>query len=122
MDSLLSDIDALLLYAGIHQQFFGYFRALSKRFPYAIYYRVVGEIIKVWRVLDCRQKPSRVADALQDQDLIASEQEAHSARVRASLADVEAGHVRKFTTATELLAALDTDDAANDAGRAGSMG
>jgi len=33
LDSLFSDIDALLLYAGIHQQFFGYYRALSKRSP-----------------------------------------------------------------------------------------
>ncbi len=64
LDSLFSDIDALLLYAGIHQQFFGYYRALSKRFPYAIYYRVIGQTIQVWRVLDCRQKPSRVVKAL----------------------------------------------------------
>lgn len=33
LDSLFSDIDALLLYAGVHQQFFGYYRVLSKRFP-----------------------------------------------------------------------------------------
>lgn len=64
LDSLFSDIDALLLYAGIHQQFFGYYRALSKRFPYAIYYRVSGQTIQVWRVLDCRQKPSRTANML----------------------------------------------------------
>lgn len=64
LDSLFSDIDALLLYAGIHQQFFSYYRALSKRFPYAIYYRVCDETIQVWRVLDCRQKPSRIAGAL----------------------------------------------------------
>lgn len=64
LDSLFSDIDALLLYAGIHQQFSGYYRALSKRFPYAIYYRVSDETIQVWRVLDCRQKPLRIAGAL----------------------------------------------------------
>ena len=64
LDSLFSDIDALLLYAGIHQQFFSYYRALSKRFPYAIYYRINGQTIQVWRVLDCRQKPSRIANAL----------------------------------------------------------
>ena len=29
-DSLFSDIDSLLLYAGIHQKFFGYHRLLSK--------------------------------------------------------------------------------------------
>lgn len=65
LDSLFSDIDALLLYAGVHQQFFGYHRALSKRFPYAIYYRINGESIEVWRVLDCRQHPGRTAKALQ---------------------------------------------------------
>lgn len=64
LDSLFSDIDSLLLYAGIHQKVYGYFRALSKRFPYAIYYRLDGQTIQVWRVLDCRQKPSRTAQAL----------------------------------------------------------
>ena len=64
LNTLFSDIDALLLYAGVHQQFFGYYRALSKRFPFAIYYRVSEQTIQVWRVLDCRQKPSRIADAL----------------------------------------------------------
>jgi len=63
-DALFSDIDALLLYAGIHQQFFGYYRALSKRFPYAIYYRLNTETIQVWRVLDYRQNPARITKAL----------------------------------------------------------
>ncbi len=64
LDSLFSDIDALLLYAGIHQKFFGYYRALSKRFPYAIYYRMNGEVVQVWRVLDCRQRPSNISNSL----------------------------------------------------------
>jgi plasmid stabilization system protein ParE len=64
LDTLFSDIEALLLYAGVHAQVFGYFRALSKRFPYAIYYKVNGEDIEVWRVLDCRQNPRRTAEAL----------------------------------------------------------
>ena len=67
LDSLFSDIDALLLYAGIHQKFFGYYRSLSKRFPYAIYYRLNGEVVQVWRVLDCRQRPSHISSALQRQ-------------------------------------------------------
>jgi plasmid stabilization system protein ParE len=57
LDSLFSDIDALLIHAGVHQKFFGYFRALSKRFPYAIYYKIEDQNIDVWRVLDCRQNP-----------------------------------------------------------------
>ena len=64
LDALFSDIDALLLYAGIHQQFFGYYRALSKRFPYAIYYRLNAETIQIWRVLDYRQNPARITKAL----------------------------------------------------------
>lgn len=64
LDSLFSDIDSLLLYAGIHQQIFGYHRTLSKRFPYAIYYKVVGLEIQVWRVLDCRRHPARTTQAL----------------------------------------------------------
>jgi hypothetical protein len=40
LDSLFSDIDSLQIYAGIHALHFGYHRLLSKRFPYAVYYRV----------------------------------------------------------------------------------
>jgi len=58
LDSLYSDIESLLLYAGVHAKVLGCYRALSRRFPYAIYYRLEGEEIQVWRVLDCRQRPS----------------------------------------------------------------
>lgn len=36
-DSLLSDIDSLEIYAGIHPMVFDYYRCLSKRFPFAIF-------------------------------------------------------------------------------------
>lgn len=64
LDSLFSDIDSLLLYAGIHQRTFGYHRTLSRRFPYAIYYRVAGDDIQVWRVLDCRQNSASITKRL----------------------------------------------------------
>jgi plasmid stabilization system protein ParE len=64
LDTLYSDIEALLLHAGIHARHFGYFRSLSKRFPYAIYYKISGEDIEIWRVLDCRQNPKRTTTAL----------------------------------------------------------
>ena len=60
LDSLFSDVDSLQLYAGIHSAHFGYHRLLSKRFPYAVYYRVTGNVAQVWAVLDCRQDPERV--------------------------------------------------------------
>lgn len=64
LDSLFSDIESLLLHAGVHTRYLGYYRALSRRFPYAIYYRLNGEVIEVWRVLDCRSNPRRIAKAL----------------------------------------------------------
>ena len=45
MDALCSDIDALQLYAGIHASYFGFHRLLSKRFPFAIYYRLSDETV-----------------------------------------------------------------------------
>jgi plasmid stabilization system protein ParE len=57
LDSLYGEIESLCLYAGIHRKYLGYFRMLSRRFPYAIYYRTVGEEVQVWRVLDCRRNP-----------------------------------------------------------------
>ena len=60
-DCLLSDIDSLGLHGGIHRQVFGYHRMLSKRFPFAIYYRVEGRgSAVVYRVLDCRRDPKRI--------------------------------------------------------------
>ncbi len=64
-DSLFSDIDSLTLYAGIHPMFYGYHRMLSKRFPYAIYYKLKGKpVITVWRVLDLRRDPKRIKGSL----------------------------------------------------------
>ncbi len=64
MDSLFSDIDCLALYGGIHSIHFGYHRLLSKRFPYAVYYRLNEGVAEVWRVLDCRQRPGKIKNAL----------------------------------------------------------
>jgi plasmid stabilization system protein ParE len=65
LDSLFAEIDSLVLYAGIHQKFFGYHRLIAHRFPYGIYYRVEdGAIAVVWRVLDLRRSPSVIRRAL----------------------------------------------------------
>jgi hypothetical protein len=64
LDSLYSDIDSLQLYAGIHPCFFGYHRLLSKRFPFAIYYRVIGKMARVYAVLDCRRNPVKIMERL----------------------------------------------------------
>lgn len=59
LDSLFSDIDSLAVYAGIHPKHFGkYHRLLSKRFPFAIYYRIENDTALVYAVLDCRRSPA----------------------------------------------------------------
>jgi hypothetical protein len=64
IDGLSSDIDSLELYAAMHPRQMGYHKLLSKRFPYAIYYRVEGDVAFVHAILDCRQDPSRIRKRL----------------------------------------------------------
>ncbi len=59
-DCLMTDIESLRLYAGVHQKHHGLFRCMSKRFPFAIYYDQTKEAIEVYAVLDCRQDPSKI--------------------------------------------------------------
>ncbi|WP_295449571.1 type II toxin-antitoxin system RelE/ParE family toxin [uncultured Thiodictyon sp.] len=59
LDSLFSDIDSLAITAGVHTISFGaYRRLLSKRFPFAVYYRVEEGDAMVYAVLDCRRRPA----------------------------------------------------------------
>ena len=64
LDSLFSDIDSLQFCAGIHAKHFGHDRLLSKRFPFAIYYRIENGIARVYAILDCRRDPSWIRDRL----------------------------------------------------------
>jgi hypothetical protein len=59
LDSLFSDIDSLSIFGGIHRVAYKHFhRALSKRFPFAIFYTVEQDIVRVRSVVDCRKDPS----------------------------------------------------------------
>jgi len=58
LDCLFSDIDSLRLYAGTHPVIYGYHRSLSKRFPFAIYYSLAGNLVQVQAGLDCRRNPA----------------------------------------------------------------
>jgi hypothetical protein len=57
LDSLWSDIDSLAFFGGIHPLIFECHRLLSKRFPFAVFYRVEGGAVLVRAVLDCRRNP-----------------------------------------------------------------
>lgn len=59
LDTLFSDIDSIRIFGGIHRQAYkNLHRALSKRFPFAIYYTVESETVRVRSVVDCRRNPS----------------------------------------------------------------
>lgn len=59
LDSLFSDIDSLQIHGGVHRLAYrNLHRALSKRFPFAIYYTFDGAVVRVRAVVDCRRSPS----------------------------------------------------------------
>jgi plasmid stabilization system protein ParE len=59
-DCLMSDIESLRLYAGIHERQHGLHRCMSKRFPFAVFYDVTEDVISIYAVLDCRQNPATI--------------------------------------------------------------
>ena len=64
LENLFREVDSLESYAGIHPLRFGFHRLLSKRFPYAIYYRVTEDEALVFRIFDCRRDPRRIRGEL----------------------------------------------------------
>lgn len=57
INAILSELDSLEVYAGIHEQHFDFFRKLVQRFPFAIYYKVDQTTAYVYAVLDMRRSP-----------------------------------------------------------------
>jgi len=62
--SLLEDIDGLERHGGVHAKHRGFHRAMSHRFPFAIFYDLNGDVIDIYAVLDCRQDPATIDDRL----------------------------------------------------------
>ena len=64
-ESLLADIDRLRIPGGIRRVVYrNYHRALSKQFPFAIFYTVSRETVLVHAVVDCRRKPAWIKEHL----------------------------------------------------------
>lgn len=61
---LISDLESIKLYAGVHSKRFGFYRMLSKRFPFAIYYEIDKEIARVIAILDMRRDPAWIRGKL----------------------------------------------------------
>jgi len=64
-DSLVADIESLIIYACIHNKRYGLHRMLAMRFPYAIYYEIKNEIAYVVAVLPMRRDPLWIKKKLQ---------------------------------------------------------
>ena len=65
LTSLYADIESLRIYAGIHSKpYKSYYRLLSRRFPFAIFYKVGENAVFVYAVLDCGRNPSWIRDRL----------------------------------------------------------
>ncbi|MCA1658617.1 MAG: hypothetical protein LC627_04885 [Verrucomicrobiaceae bacterium] len=60
LDALFVEIGALSRTGGIHAQRFGFHRCVCARFPFAVYYLIDGNEVRVYAVLDCRRDPSRI--------------------------------------------------------------
>ena len=57
---IIADIDTLEKLGGIHEPAYGYQRMLTNRFPFIVYYEVLGDTVIVVAVLDARRDPSWV--------------------------------------------------------------
>ena len=65
LDTLYSDIESLQISAGIHVVCFDrYHRLLSKRFPWAVYYRFEDDEIRIYAILDSRRNPDLIKNRL----------------------------------------------------------
>jgi hypothetical protein len=64
IESVLADLGALRLYAGIHRRVNGFHRQLCSRFPFAVYYEIVADRVQVAAVLDMRKDPSWIQKSL----------------------------------------------------------
>jgi hypothetical protein len=63
-DSLIADMESLIIYAGVHGKKLGFHQMFAKRFPYAIYYEIEEEIAYVVAVLPMRRDPAWISEQL----------------------------------------------------------
>ena len=69
LNSIMSDIRSLGIYAGIHPKSNNsYHRMICTKFPYSIYYRKEGSNVDVYAVLDDRRDPELIRNVLDTSD------------------------------------------------------
>lgn len=63
-DCMISDIESLIIYAGIHRKQLGLYKMLARRFPYALYYDIIEDVAYVVAVLPMRRDPAWILKQL----------------------------------------------------------
>ena len=64
--NLLLNLEKLSTTSGIHPSEFGFYRKLSQKFPFAIYYKIRKNSVEVYAVLDLRKNPGWLRDKFQE--------------------------------------------------------
>lgn len=64
IESILADMDSLVLYAGIHATHFGKHRMIASKFPHSIFYIINSNEIQIHAVLDNRRNPDWISERL----------------------------------------------------------
>ena|SRR5437868_15200380 len=64
LQCLFEDIALLKDTAGLHRMVQGFHRSLSRRFPYAVYYLLHENEVRIHAVLDCRSNPKKIRQKL----------------------------------------------------------
>ena len=65
LTNLYADIESLTIYAGIHPRpYKHYYRLLSHRFPFAVFYKIQEHTVFIHAVLDCRRNPAWIRERL----------------------------------------------------------
>jgi plasmid stabilization system protein ParE len=57
IERLHEDLRNLQTTFGVHERYRGFYRKLSRRFPFAIYYLLTDDIVDVVAILDSRSDP-----------------------------------------------------------------
>ena len=57
---VVSAIDSLHFFPAIHAKVRGYHRMLVDKFPFAVYYKIFGDKVVVFSVLDTRMNPETI--------------------------------------------------------------
>lgn len=64
-NDIFGEIELLKYKAGIQVQKFGFFRYISKTYPFGIFYRIVDEKIQIAAVIDLRERPESIQEMLE---------------------------------------------------------